>query len=468
MSFNPIPEYVVISDKISIHDFHALKKRYVTRPPYQRKNVWSTKKKMALMDSLFRRYYVPKLVLREVRLDNENTIYEVIDGQQRINTVQEFFLNKFSLPYTLNDINRKLGDNTYHHLDDDIKEFVLHELKFETDIVKNISDPKNVKHQLIATVIFERLQEGESLNFMEKAHARLSSLTRNVVVKYSDDITFDYKNYVPIDKNKDKLKFFSIIKQDNTRMEHLKYFTRLLLIEKEANKDNPCGYTNLKDVEIEDYIKNFEVNDGIGNYKHEKEKYVQNCISNLNLFHSMFKDDPMLLDEGKLLELSTEYIIISFFMLLRHIKNNYVFNDIEKDYFRNFLSYFYQKWHEDDPNNALIQSFRSNRQQSKLNLEIRDSVLRQMFFDYLLMEGKEIISKDTKRAFNESERIKIYRKFNGICQECKKEKKSERDCLVPWNEYQADHIFPHSKGGKSTIDNAQLLCRVHNQKKGVK
>lgn len=50
------------------------------------------------MDSLFRRYYIPKLVIREVRLSDDRTVNEIIDGQQRITTVQEFFDNDYPLP----------------------------------------------------------------------------------------------------------------------------------------------------------------------------------------------------------------------------------------------------------------------------------------------------------------------------------------------------------------------------------
>ena len=59
------------------------------------------------MDSLFRRYYIPKLVIREVRLSDAKTIDEVIDGQQRINTVQDFFNNDFKLPKSLGDLSKE-------------------------------------------------------------------------------------------------------------------------------------------------------------------------------------------------------------------------------------------------------------------------------------------------------------------------------------------------------------------------
>lgn len=45
MSFNPKPEYITVSSDINIKDFFEYKEMYVTRPPYQRKSVWSKEKK---------------------------------------------------------------------------------------------------------------------------------------------------------------------------------------------------------------------------------------------------------------------------------------------------------------------------------------------------------------------------------------------------------------------------------------
>lgn len=66
MPFNPKSEYTIVPTEISIKDFYEYEEDFVTRPPYQRKAVWSRKKKQSLVDSLFRRYYVPKLVIREL------------------------------------------------------------------------------------------------------------------------------------------------------------------------------------------------------------------------------------------------------------------------------------------------------------------------------------------------------------------------------------------------------------------
>jgi len=39
---------------------------------------------------------------------------------------------------------------------------------------------------------------------------------------------------------------------------------------------------------------------------------------------------------------------------------------------------------------------------------------------------------------------------------------------LTWDDFTIDHIDPHSKGGRSEIENASLLCRKHNSAKGNK
>lgn len=55
-----------------------------------------------------------------------------------------------------------------------------------------------------------------------------------------------------------------------------------------------------------------------------------------------------------------------------------------------------------------------------------------------------------------------------MCQQCLREGKSEGEASVSWIEYQADHVVPHAKGGRTTLDNGELLCQYHNQSKGAK
>lgn len=460
--FNPRIAYDVGYDTISIKDFADYKDEYVVRPPYQRKSVWSRKKQQALLDSLFRRYYIPRIVIRLVRLDEDRTVKEVIDGQQRIKTAQDFFADELVLPDTLKDVYPALPGTTYSKLPSDVRKFVDKELKYNADIVKGIEDPKNPEHQRVASGIFWRLQLGEPLTYMEIAHAQLSSLSRNFVVKYGDDITFDYEKYTPVDSNKDKHKFFSVIDRGNDRMQHLAILTRFLILE-EAN-----GPANIQDTDVTEYIDKYRAPDGIGNLSFEKLAHAKAVLQNMNVLYEVFKDDPMRDDgNGAIKELRIEYFIISIYLLLRHLATHYVWGKVEKQLFHDFVIAFHQRWKKKSEDDRDIVAFSDSRQQTSNEVEARHRIIRQIFFEFAKDKGIMIVIKDTKRAFSEAERILVYRRNNGLCQKCVAEGKPEKECVVSWAEYDTDHVIPHSKGGSTDVENAQALCRYHNQQKGA-
>ena len=463
MAFNPKSEYIITSKEISIKDFFDYKEDYVTRPPYQRKAVWSRKKKQALMDSLFRRYYIPKLVIREVRLDENTTVFEIVDGQQRITSVQDFFNNKYKLPKSLADLSDDLASKYYKDLGTDVRKFIDKSLKYQADVIKNIDEPQNVEHQIIATEIFWRLQQGETLNYMEVAHAQLSSLSRNFIVKYADDLTFDYDKYEPIDSNPDKMPFFKLLNVDNDRMKHLQFMARFLLIEKNG------GYADLGDKKITEFIEDAKTPNGIGDYTYETNNDATAVRKNLKVFYDIFKDDPMLDEANGIKEFSVEYFIISIYMLIRHLRMHYVLDDETKKTVREFIYAFHTRWktYENSEDTDML-TFSNRRQQGENDLEVRDRIMRQIFFEYLRDNNFDLKEKDENRVFSELQRIIIYRNSKGLCQECLREGKPEKEARVSWSNYQADHVFPHAKGGQTILENGELLCAHHNQSKGAK
>lgn len=466
-SFSPQPEYIIVPMDISIKDFFDYREDYVTRPPYQRKVVWSKQKKQALMDSLFRRYYIPRLVVREVRFSEGQTSLEVIDGQQRITTVQDFFDNRYRLPQSLEDLDAKLPGLFYKDLDSHVRKFVDKSLKYQVDKIMNIEKPHNVKHQITATEIFWRLQQGESLNSMEIAHAQLSSLTRNFIVKYADDQTFNYEDYQPVDQNPHKVPFFSLLDVSNSRMKHLQFMARFIMMEKSMMKKDG-GYTDLHDRNVDDLINDYKREDGIGDYSFEKTPEAMATLKTLKFFYEIFKDDPMPDSQSGIKELSVEYFILSVYLLVRHLHTYYVLDESTKTIIREFVYDFHARWkqHDDSTDTDFdLLTFSDSRQHGPKELETRDIILRHLFFKYLLDKNKETISKDSERPFSELERIKLYRDGKGMCRECLTQGKPENEAKISWSNYQADHIIPYAKGGKTVLENAALLCRYHNQSK---
>lgn len=95
-----------------------------------------------------------------------------------------------------------------------------------------------------------------------------------------------------------------------------------------------------------------------------------------------------------------------------------------------------------------------------------DRVMRQAFFDFLQRENIQLIALDSKRAFNEAERIRIYRLQDELCQVCLKKGLPADKARVSWSRYQADHIVSWIKGGRTENWNGQVLCSTHNAAKG--
>lgn len=465
MAFNPITEYDIQRTNIRIRDFDDYEDDYETRPPYQRKVVWEKKKQQALLDSLFRRFYIPSIVLRVVRLDETQIKYEVVDGQQRINTVQAFFRDELPLPSTLEDLSTSLPDSKYTDLPAEIKKFIHKELKFDVDIIKNISNPFDPAHQEAATEIFWRLQQGESLNNMETAHARLSSLMRNFLVKYADDYDFDFKAYETIDKNPHKLRFFTETRaRTNSRMQHLTLLGRFLLVEI-AN-----GATDLGDRSIVALIDDTIQENGIGNRSYELESPAKEVLRILKHFREVFRDDPLLDTSGTgILALRYEYFTISCYMLLRHLRNYYVYDETVRICFRDFVWDFYKRIQGVSQTTGQVVQFVENRQQNVRAVRIREQIIRFEFFKFARDKSQIIlVEKDRQRTFNEDQRIEIYLKNSGLCQQCLADGLPENEARVPWSEFEADHIIPWIKGGPTKPWNGQVLCEPHNLSKSDK
>jgi uncharacterized protein with ParB-like and HNH nuclease domain len=74
----------------------GIRKHINTNPDFQRPPVWSTSQKQLLMDTILRNYDVPKLYWR--RTGTKPDTYDVVDGQQRLRALWDFFDENFKLP----------------------------------------------------------------------------------------------------------------------------------------------------------------------------------------------------------------------------------------------------------------------------------------------------------------------------------------------------------------------------------
>jgi|GEM_PF-468198 len=452
MSIFVRPPYIKELKVFNLIDFHNDIQLFVKRPPYQRKNIWPRHKKEALIDSFFRRHYVPDIVLRQIKTPDNRMKYEVVDGQQRINAIQEFFNNQFKLPKSLFDITDEVG-KFHRDLSAEVKKHIEIQALPST-VLMALTDPHKKDSQKLVAEVFWRLQQGESLTYIEVEHSKLYSAARNFITKYADDLSFDYKKYESLDHNPSRHDFFKIINQDNARLQHLALLGRFMMLE------FGNGSADLSTTYFSNFIQHWE---GKSLIIFENLKETKNCLKTLDVLYNIFKVDHPVPD--KVPELDREYIILSIYLLARRlVHGGWNFKPDHYDRFRNFVYQFKMRWQTEDNDDAEMLLFRDQRQQNKRAVEIRDQLLSKWFFE----ANTDLDKLDPQRNFTYSERVAIYRKDRGLCQACLAEGRNEDEARVPWIEFDADHLKPHSKGGKTTVDNGQVLCQHHNRSLGNK
>ncbi|MCC1495142.1 DUF262 domain-containing protein, partial [Cognatishimia sp. F0-27] len=145
---------------------------------YQRGAVWNLKEKQLLIDSIFRGYPLPMIYLHKKKQSvgkYSRDDFDVIDGQQRLNALHEFFEGAFflldplskaqkgKLPAFIRQKNCPWAGKHYAELPSDLKEeienFTISVAMIETEEVNEVRD------------LFIRLQGGQPLNNQETRDA---------------------------------------------------------------------------------------------------------------------------------------------------------------------------------------------------------------------------------------------------------------------------------------------------------
>ena len=147
-------------------------------PEWQRQEVWSRSKKQNLIDTILRGWKLPKFYFLKVSDDPE--AYEVVDGQQRLVTIWEFFDNKLPLA---DKTAQDFGGTYYNELPDSVAD-AFDDYEIEFDEIEDATPEEEVKE------FFQRLQEGLPLTSAEKLNSSHSKL-RDFVVKLANHPFFN-------------------------------------------------------------------------------------------------------------------------------------------------------------------------------------------------------------------------------------------------------------------------------------
>ena len=373
-------------------------------PEYQRGKVWSKDKQQLLIDTIIKKMHIPPIYFRTL----ENSYYECVDGQQRCTAIFDFLDNRFPLSKKYSgELGGKYFKDLSTNLQDKIEDYEL--IVFE---INNASDEE-------IREMFDRLQRGMSLTSGEKLKAK-TGLLHTFIIQLTETPLFRY-----------------IINVKDSRGSYYQMCSQITALELNGIKD--VKFKNLE-----------EMHKSIFDPESTKAQYIKKVINFLSR-----------ISEDKVPELHTRADVVSLYLLISEMMKDYALKDKEA-LIRSFLIDFNKKLRlaeEKNDNVELLTYIHSigHSSDSATSIKKRHEIL----IAHFLLFAPDLLPLDVNREFSEAQRIAIYRKNDGVCQKC--------GTKVPYgSSYHADHVIPYSRGGKTTVENGQLLCNKCNQSEGAK
>ena len=421
------PDPKTVQDLVNLYEKDLLN----LEPGFQRASVWSKSDRAKLIDSILRNYPLPSIFLYK-REHEGRYIYDVIDGKQRIESIFMFMGNIRGYKFS-----------TISQLTDDIeKETVDWKLLCKKKIQNKITGYKlqsiEVSGELADIIdLFVRINStGKALTPAEKRHAKYYN---SEFLKVAGKIAERYQDYFRLNR---------ILSQNQIyRMKHVELICELMVsiyqqgvINKKAALDKVMNASSISGRDV----------------KNSKDQ----CISTLNRLRRMFPD----IKTTRFCQLSDFYSLAV--LVWKFEKNGLILTDGR----RNRLAFDLLRTFSNgvDETRELQKKARGIKPGQELYREYLLTVLqstdeikqRQKREDILKNILESLFErKDSKRNFSREQRRLIWNsETEPRCEICGK--------AVTWDDFHADHIKPHSKGGKTDRSNAQLTHRACNIQKG--
>ena len=395
---------------------HGIRGRIDTNPDYQRPAVWGSAQKQLLIDTILRDYDVPKLYWRKAGSKPDR--YDVIDGQQRLRAIWDFFDDKFKMPKNTDPIDGEdVAGLTYSNLPDELR-MRMDIYPLDVVVVEDI-DEDEVRE------MFLRLQNGTTLKAQEKRNAYPGNM-RGFVKEVSSH------------------PFFESVGFSNSRYTHDHIAAQMVCLELAGEP------VNVKNADLNRVYKEHLDFDNTS----EKAKQVRRI---LDLMRSVFPEKTPELER---------YNVISLYCVFSELRSQYVINEI-KDQLQGWFVGFEQRRHleESKPEDEASPEWISYKERISHSTDASDSIRFRMEFmlKNILSAFPALPVKDNQRDFTHLQKMAVFRRDQSCCRlkiKCDGAK-------LEWDNWHCDHITPWSKGGKTIVENGQVSCPACNLSKGA-
>lgn len=402
-------------------------------PGFQRKSVWSQLDRRRLIQSIASECPLPNIFLYRRNVKGK-TIYDVIDGKQRIETILMFIgvgrfkRKQFDVRLELDDNGlcwwdwkgiKKYSDETRHKFDC----FQLQTVEVSGDLAEIVD-------------LFVRINStGKRLTSGEKRHARFYN---SHFLKEAEKLVRRHQSYLLHNR---------ILSQPQLgRMKGTELFSELLmsihqggLINKKTALDRAIGNDSINGNTLRRISKEFTATMNLIKkmYPAIKQTRFRNTAEFYSLFMLVWQmhHDKMVLKEPKRNKMAFE--------MLRRLSTGV--DQLREQYRRAKAA------KPRPPYSDYLLTVQGDTDSSATR-QRRAKVLRG-----LLLPIYE--HKDSKRGFSPEQRRIIWNTDNKKkCSKCRRN--------LTWDDFTVDHIKAYVRGGKTSLDNAQLMCRSCNSRKG--
>lgn len=385
----------------------------ITNPDYQREFVYTDKESSSLIESLLLGIPIPTVYLCE---ENDET-YSVIDGQQRITSFVKYLKNEFALTglKVLRDLNGKLFKELDEPFQKKLKNSTIHAICL-------CKESQELKYE-----IFARLNLGSKhLNSQEIRNCIYRGSFNNML----NDLAKNTKNLPEL--------FSKSKSENNNRKAYQERILRFFALRDYANYGSSISKT------LNTYMSKHQ-NDTDEELKKMKDLFkgtidIIKQVLGENAFSAVSVDSKTYINKFSPSVYDSIMISFSYFdknSLMRH----------------------------SDEIRTKVDNIRKNNMEyrgySEKSTASKSCVIGriQIIFDAIYSCMTDDDMNGSKRLFSLETKQQLWHK-GYICPYCHNE-------ILSIDDAEVDHIIAFSKGGETTIDNAQLLHKYCNRVKSA-
>jgi Protein of unknown function DUF262/HNH endonuclease len=400
-------------------------------PGFQRSSVWAERDRRKLIDSILCNYPLPSIFLHR-RHEEGNLVYDVIDGKQRLESVLMFTGakrgNRFQTKTRLPGQERP----------DLIDWSVIKRKKLQYLITGYSLQIVEVTGELADIIdLFVRINStGKALTGQERRHARHY---RSVFLRKAGQLARRYEDY---------FRSMRILSPTQvSRMKHVELICELMVsahtegvINKKAALDKVMDSESIRGRDIEKAARLTVT--CLNRLRRLFPKIYQTRFRQLSDFYSLavliqkFERGRLILTDRKRGRLAWD-LLVAFSTGVDKVRlrqKKVEASEPGQEVYRDYL--------------LTVREGTDEINQRTKRLDILFGLLEPLFQ-----------KKDSARAFSQEQRRILWN--STTTPRC-----SVGNHALTWDDFTVDHIDPWSKGGRTDLDNAALMCRRHNSGKG--